>query len=135
MDPNRIRNSQITTVKIMKIILDTNFLTIPEEKKIDIFTEIKNKKPKAKFITLKSVEKELDKLNTKASEVGKQLLKEKNIKIIEQNQEAHTDDNIVKLAEEENAAVATNDKELRKRCRKRNISTIYLRSNKKIEIE
>ncbi len=86
-------------------------------------------------MTLDSVQEELDQLNTKASEVAKQLLKEKNIKIIHTEDEKHTDDQIIEQAEKRNAKVATNDKELRKRCREKEIPTICLRSNKKIEIE
>lgn len=134
MELNRVRDNPVNS-DFMKVILDTNFLTIPGEKKIDIFKRIKDKEPKAEFITLKAVEEELEKIGTKGSEVGKQLLKKKNIKIIDQKEEKHTDDKIIELAEKENAKVATNDKELRKRCREKNIQVIYLRSHKKIQIE
>lgn len=137
MEPNRLRNNRIKKHKgePMEVILDTNFLTIPHERKIDIFKEIKEKNPKTKLITLTSVKEELNKLDTKASEVAKQLLKEKNIKIITPQEKEHTDNQIIKEAKKRKAAVATNDKELKKRCRKKKIPLIYLRSNKKIEIE
>jgi len=120
--------------KEKKVVLDTNFLVLPQTKKIDIFKQIKQKKPRAKFIVLESVQKELEKMNTKASKIAQQLIKQKNIETdtIETNK-THTDDKIIKYAEKENAEVATNDKELKKRCQKKQIPIIYLRSNKKIE--
>lgn len=118
----------------MKVILDTNFLVIPEEKKIDIFEEIKKKEPKTKFITLKAVEEELKKMNTKASKIGRELLKKKEIKVIDTGKDEHTDDLILEYANKEKTAVATNDKELKKRCIERDIPVIYLRSSKKINI-
>lgn len=121
----------------MNVLLDTNFLTIPEEKKIDIFEEIKKKLPQAHFVILKSIKKELKKLNTKASDVALQLIKRKKVKIVELNKKQGletTDDEIVEYGKRNKAFVATNDKELKERCLKKNIPVIYLRSEKTIEI-
>lgn len=119
----------------MKVILDTNFLVIPEEKKIDIFTEIKKKEPNTEFIILKSIKREIEQMDTKASKIAEQLIKKKDVKVVEtQSKKEHTDDQIVDYAERENTAVATNDKELKKRCWKKEIPVIFLRSGKKIDI-
>jgi len=122
------------TKKETKVVLDTNFLVLPQTKKIDIFKQIKQKKPRAKFIVLKSIQKELKEMNTKASKVAQQLIKQKNIEIDTiKTDKTHTDDKIIEYAKKKNAEVATNDKELKKRCQEKQIPVIYLRSNKKIE--
>lgn len=122
----------------MNVLLDTNFLTIPEEKKIDIFEEIRKKIPKAQFVILKSIKKELKKLDSKPSNVALQLIKRKKVKIVELNKKEETkttDDEIVEYGKRNNVFVATNDKELKERCLEKNIPIIYLRSSKKIEIK
>ncbi len=127
-DSGKMKNDQI------KIVLDTNFLLIPETKKIDIFKKIKEKKPKSKFIILKSVEKELQKMKTRESKIALQIIKQKKLQTHEvETNKKHTDDIIIEYAEKENAEVATNDKELKKRCINKKIPIIYLRSGKKIE--
>ncbi len=121
----------------MKVLLDTNFLMLPEDKKIDIFTEIKKKIPLAKFVILPSIKKELKKLNTKSSKLALQLIKKKKVKVVEptnKDEDKPTDDQILEYGKKNKAYVATNDKELKKRCTEQNVPIIYLRSSKKIEL-
>lgn len=135
METNRIRrNSGKMNDNQLEIILDTNFLLIPETKKIDIYKKIREKKPRAKFIVLKSVEKELKEMKTKESKIALQIIEQKKLekKGVKTNKK-HTDDIILKYAEKKNAEVATNDKKLKRRCLEKNIPVIYLRSEKKIE--
>ena len=116
----------------MMVLLDTNFITVPEQFGIDIFTEIKKIVPQANIQTLSQVIDELKSLNTKAAKVGLQLLKINKIKIIKKNGKA--DDLLMEVAQKEQAIIATNDKELKQRAIKKNIKIIFIRSKKKIEI-
>tara|TARA_Y100000310_G_scaffold54552_1_gene49972 strand:- start:685 stop:1071 length:387 start_codon:yes stop_codon:yes gene_type:complete len=116
-----------------KIIIDTNFLLLPSEFKVDIFTEIEKLVPSDhklyvidgtiaelhKIIDGKNKSK--DKLNAK---IGLQLVEQKKIAKIESK--GHVDDVIVDVADKD-TIVATSDKELRKRLRAKKIKLISLR--------
>lgn len=107
-----------------KIILDTNFLLIPAQHKVDIFTEIDRL-----FIEkyqLYVVEKslwELDKVATQGRQkeklqvkLTKSLLKTQNIKILAQDLEGAVDDLLVDLAQK-GYIIATQDQELKRRIK------------------
>jgi len=123
-----------------KIILDTNFLTLPHQFKIDIFNEIDRiMEENYELFTLDSVVYELKKLSKSkgkdaiAAKIGLELIKKKNIKIINTG-EKNVDKAIVAISNED-MIVATNDKILRKKLKNENIKTIYLRSKKYLKIE
>jgi hypothetical protein len=123
-----------------RVILDTNFLTIPYQFNIDIFSEIgRVVEGKYELTTLDCVVDELKKLkkskgkSAAAAKVGLILLKEKNVKVIKTD-EKKVDNTIYKIADE-NTIVATNDRELIKKLKSKNIKILYLRSKKRIVIE
>jgi len=116
----------------MIILLDTNFITLPEQFHIDVFTEIKKLIPSSEMKTIRQVVDELKSLDTKDAKVGLQLLETKNIEIIEKK--GNADDLLIETALEKNAMIATNDKELKKRALKKDIKVMFMRSKKKIEI-
>ena len=127
-------------VEMKKIILDTNFLTLPHQFKIDIFNEIDRiMEENYELFTLDSVVYELKKLSKSkgkdaiAAKIGLELIKKKNIKIINTG-EKNVDKAIVAISNED-MIVATNDKILRKKLKNENIKTIYLRSKKYLKIE
>jgi hypothetical protein len=117
-----------------KVILDTNFLLIPNEFKVDIFTEIKRIAPTYKLYIIDGTIDELntiierkgtkdkDKLNAK---IGLQLIEQKKVAIIK-GSEKIVDDSIVHIANSD-TIVATSDRELRQRLRKNKIQLISLR--------
>ena len=122
-----------------KIILDTNFLMIPYQFKVDIFDEINRiVEEKYDLITLDSVIKELKGLmkskgkDAIAAKIGLELIKRKRIKIVK-IKEKKTDDAILKLANE-NTIIATNDRLLIQRLKNRNIRIIYLRGRKHLSL-
>jgi len=122
-----------------KIILDTNFLTLPHQFKIDIFNEIDRiMEENYELFTLDSVVYELKKLSKSkgkdaiAAKIGLELIKKKNIKIINTG-EKNVDKAIVAISNED-MIDATNDKILRKKLKNENIKTIYLRSKKYLKI-
>jgi len=120
-----------------RIILDTNFLTIPYQFNIDIFEEIDRVvEGEYELITLDCVVDELEKLkktrgkNAAAAKVGLILIKEKNVKVIKTN-EKKVDNVIYKIADNK-TIVATNDRDLIKKLKNKNVKILYLRSKKHI---
>ncbi len=118
----------------MKVLLDTNALTIPYQFRIDIFQEIEKQIPKPEYVTLESVVKELERIDDKkASKMAKQLIKAYGIKIV--REKGKTDDALLRYAKKENAVLFTNDKELRVRAKKAEVKTAYMRQKKRIFVE
>ena len=120
-----------------KIILDTNFLTIPYQFNIDIFEEIDRVvEDEYELTTLDCVVEELKKLKKStgkeatAANVALTLIEEKNIKVINTG-EKNVDIKIYRMADE-NTIVATNDKALRQKLKNKNVKVLYLRSKKRI---
>jgi len=114
--------SPVTNKKIMKkVILDTNFLMIPAELRVDIFTEIdKIFHDKVQFYVIEKSLKELDTVAEKGRQkeklqvkLTKALLKTQNIKILSCDLEGSVDDILVSLAKE--YIIATQDQELKRR--------------------
>ncbi|MFH1209440.1 MAG: hypothetical protein V1663_01490 [archaeon] len=101
----QIKIKQIKTAKT--IILDTNFLLIPYNYKIDIFSEIEricHFKYQLKILdkTLKELE------NKKGSNLALELINKKNIKVIKTKNSDYVD-NILRKSK---YIIATDDKEL-----------------------
>jgi len=117
----------------MKVIIDTNAFAMIKQFKIDLIEEIKKQVPNAEIITIKQVINELKNIKDKtASKYALALIEKEKIKKYEAPQ-GKTDEAIIKFAEKNKAAVATNDKELKKKCIEKGIPVIYMRQKKKLE--
>jgi hypothetical protein len=125
--------------KMKKILLDTNFLLIPVQFKVDIFSEIERImfEPYKLYIIDKTID-ELNKIaanrkqklkNRKAAKLGLQLIKAKKVNIIKTEEDRYADDIIAGL---EGFIVATQDIELKRRLRAKKVKIITLRSKKKL---
>ena len=126
---------------MQKILLDTNFLLIPTQFNVDIFSEIdriilENYKL---YILDKSID-ELKKIiadkkqklkNKKAAKLALQLIKAKNLNIIKTKQDKPVDDIIADL---KGYIIATQDTELKKRLKAKKVKIITLRAKKKLII-
>lgn len=120
------------------VILDTNFLMIPETHGVDIFSEldrILDKKyalivPETVTDELKSLKEKGSASERKAANVGLKLA-EKAKKISSQKT---GDDEIIRLAKEKDSVVGTNDKTLKERLRNLGIPVIYLRQRSHLHI-
>ncbi|MBC8495634.1 nucleotide-binding protein [archaeon] len=129
-----------------KVILDTNFLLIPGQFHVNIFAEIERVLdiPYKLFI----IDRTLEELN-KISVLGKQrdvkaaklavalvgsLLKQKSLKTITSSQGLSVDDMIVKKANKK-VYIATQDKELKNRVRKKEGKIIALKQKKYLILE
>ena len=104
----------------MKILLDTNFLVYCAKQKIDYISEMP---VEGKLVVLSSVVSELEKLAEKAkkardkeaAKLALELLEHNKVKIIKID-EKEADEAILKSVEEKDA-VATMDKELKKKLK------------------
>jgi len=115
----------------MMVVLDTNFLTLPTQFKIDIFGEIKDRIPDAEFATVRQVEKELERLG-KIGKISLAMLKKFNVRIAREDGE--TDDALLNLAFKNHGILCTNDRELKKRALGRGVPVMFMRKKKTLEI-
>jgi rRNA-processing protein FCF1 len=127
---------------VREIIFDANFLFIPFQFRIDIFSKMGDLINNYEPIVLSTTIDELEGLTkNKLLKVRKQSLaaldltkKCKVVNVVKKREESF-DDTILRVAKEWNWMVATNDRILRKRLRKANISTIFLRQRSYLQIE
>jgi hypothetical protein len=122
-----------------KIILDTNFLTLPHQFNVDIFEEINRiMEEEYELITLSSVIGELKKISESrgndavAAKIALELVEKKNVKVINTNNK-NVDNAIVAIADK-NTIIATNDKALKKKIKNKNVKVIYLRGKKHLDM-
>lgn len=116
--------------KVM-VLLDTNFLTMPQQFKIDIVEEIKYKIPNAELVTIEPVVKELEKLPV--GKVALEMIKKGLIRVLPAK--GNADEALLKSALENKAVVCTNDRKLRKMLRNNKVPVMYLRERKRIDVE
>lgn len=113
-----------TKRKMKKIILDTNFILLPTEYRVDIFSEIKRLfHENIQIFVLEKSMQELNDISLKGRQkerlqvkLAKELLKTQNIKILSIDQEKGVDDILVDLSKT-GYIIATQDKELRRRIK------------------
>ncbi|MAE43140.1 hypothetical protein CMO93_05175 [Candidatus Woesearchaeota archaeon] len=121
-----------------KILLDTNFLMVPYQFKVDIFSEIEricNFKYELCILdrTIEELKLIIERQKGKhkeAANIALQLIKIKKVEIIKTNSPEHTDDVIVDHAIKKGCIVATQDKDLKRDLVNQGISVIVLRNKK-----
>ncbi len=126
------------------VILDTNFLTIPAQFGVDIFSEAERVLERGvEFILLESV---IDEIKAKLDRSGKtesRMFKIaldltercKIIEIDESMKEFLVDDQILEYATSVSGVLATNDRELRERAAERGVPVLILRGRKYLELK
>lgn len=118
----------------MKFLLDTNFLLIPVQFHVDIFSELQNF-GKPPFYTLRQVVSELEKLSSdktktsRAASLTLLLLKREGVKILSSSSKT-ADSAIIETAATKNFAVCTQDKALIKKLHSRHVPVVTLRQKK-----
>ena len=123
-----------------KIILDTNFLMIPLQFKVDIFSEIERicrfnyelNICNESISELKSIISKSAGKDKKAAEFGLKLIKLKSIKTIK-SQKKHVDFAILENSDE-STIVATQDALLKKKLLEKKVSVIILRQKKYLQL-
>jgi len=121
----------------MKILLDTNFLLIPAQFKVDIFSEIERiVQDSYKIYILEQTIDELNNIfekqkgkNKQAAKLALQLIKQKDLNTIKNSQKGIVDDIILDIVDN-GYIVATQDKELKNKLKDKKIKTITLRAKK-----
>ncbi len=107
----------------MKIVLDTNFMNIPFNYKVDIFEQLLG----FELYTIKECVDELKKVNPGAVK----LIRSKGVKVVEQTFKSRTvDDKVIDFAAGNSAYIATVDKKLLSKAQKRNIPCLTLRQGR-----
>ena len=123
-----------------KIILDTNFLLIPIQFKVDIFSEIDricdfNYKLfifEQSIDELKNIIEKQSQKHKKAAEFALKLIKLKNIEIIKSDEQDV--DSLILENLDKDIIVATQDINLRKELLKKRASVIMLRQKKYLQL-
>jgi rRNA-processing protein FCF1 len=121
------------------VILDTNFLLLPFQFKIDVMHELEYLLDfsHSYVVSSKTVE-ELERLGASpgkhgaAARVGLKTLEANKDRIEVIKDERHVDDWIADYAQESNAIVCTNDKGLRKRLKTARVKVITLKSKSRL---
>ena len=111
----------------MKILLDTNFclLTLKKAWIIEQLSE-------HELIITDFIKKEIRKVSAE-HEIIIRTLEKQGVKTLKTTHEKGDNDNaLIKTAQENNAAILTNDLELRKKARNKNVQTYYLQHKNKI---
>ncbi|MET1160730.1 MAG: PIN domain-containing protein, partial [Thermoprotei archaeon] len=128
--------------KKITIVMDTNMLMLIGEG-INVFEQIEEKLAiKPDYVVLKHILKELEKLSRSNSPIIRrraklaiQVAREK-CRVVDFDDNLDTDTAIIEYALKTGAAVATNDRELRRKLREKGIPEIYLREESmRIDIE
>ncbi len=126
-----------------KVILDSNFLFIPSEFRLDVFEELEsllgqNVDPILLSVTYQEIrrisEEGSPKMRRQAS-LALELAERCRIVQVERGLEETCDDVIVRVAREWKSPVATNDRALRRRLRSAGVPVIFLRQRHRLELE
>ena len=121
----------------MKFLIDTNFLLIPGRFRVDVFKELE-RFGRPEFLTIDLVVSELRKLasgkgqDAPHARLGLDLLEKKGIRVLE-SREGNTDQEIERLASEQDLVVCTQDRELQERLRREGLSVVSLRQKRYLE--
>ena len=125
-----------------KIILDTNFLLIPYQFKVDIFTEIRricDFKYQLSIIDqtkdeLKKIVREQKGKNKLAAILALMLLDQQKVKQLKTKEKKLVDDIILEKADKD-WVVATQDAMLKRKLKKKGIALIVLRQKKHLVLQ
>lgn len=127
----------------LRIIIDSNFLFVPLQFKIEIFADtMRLLNQRFEPILLSPQLQELERMSEKGSprlrkqaETALKLAEKCQVVDVEKSAEETNDDVIVKVAAKWKCPVATNDRVLRRRLRDISIPVIYLRQKSRLELE
>ena len=126
----------------LKIILDANFFFIPVQFRLDIFEELTNLLNKRfEAVLLSSTKKELEGLVQSNPKIQNQALlalkfaEKCSFVTVDKMVDETYDDVVVRVAADWKCPVATNDKEMKKRLRKKGVATIFLRQKRRLAVD
>ena len=129
----------------MIVVLDANFLTVPAQFSIDIFSEAERLlEQRVEFVVLSSVVREIEnkvtaahnRTEVRAFKVAQELVSR--CRVIEPDevlQQYPVDTQLLHYTESVRGVLATNDKELRQRARNQGLPVLLLRGKKRLSVE
>jgi rRNA-processing protein FCF1 len=128
-----------------QVILDTNFLAVPAQFGVDIFSEIERVlERRIEFVLLESTVKEIElkgglgagKTDAKVFRIAKDFIQRCIVvKVPDALTAMPVDDQLLEYAILVKGALATNDRELRTRARERRVPVLLLRGKKRVVLE
>jgi len=136
----RIRKAKNLAIRV---IIDSNFLFVPSQFKIDIFEELaKLLNQRFEPVLLSTTYNELLTMAEKGSprrrkqaSLALKLAEKCRVIAVEKKWEETNDEVILRIAADWKSPVATNDRELRKKLRSRRVSVIFLRGKGRLDLE
>jgi len=128
---------------VIRVILDSNFLFVPSQFKMDIFEELmKLLNQRFEPVLLSTTHNELLTMAEKGAPsrrkhaaLALKLAEKCKVVNVEKGWEETNDDVILRIAADWRSPVATNDRELRRKLRTLNIPVIFLRGKSRLELE
>ncbi|HEC88198.1 MAG TPA: hypothetical protein ENI52_02660 [Thermoplasmata archaeon] len=121
------------------VVLDTNALMMPYQYGINIEKELTRLLGICRIIVPRTVVEEIEKLSEeegkigRAAKLGLSIIKKRGFRLMET--ENMGDDGVLETAIKMDAAILTNDKELKNKARELNLPIIYLRGGTRLEME
>lgn len=121
------------------VVLDTNALMMPYQYGINIEKELTRLLGICRIIIPRTVVEEIEKLSEqegkigRAAKLGLSIIKKRGFRLVET--ENMGDDGVLETAIKMDAAILTNDKELKNKARELNLPIIYLRGGTRLEME
>lgn len=114
----------------MNIVLDTNFMLLPFEKKLDVYEKIPQMldEPVVFYTPRQCFDELIAKKKNKKFSSALELARKKTRVVLVLSPKP--DDAIIEASKDYNAMAATNDRKLRKKLKKEGIKTIFLNGNK-----
>ncbi len=119
--------------------MDTNALMMPYQFGINLEKELTRLLGMCRIIVPVTVVEEMEKLAEeggkigRAAQLGLSIVRKRGFRLMET--ESRGDDGVIETALKMEAAIVTNDKELKKRAKEFRLPVIYLREGEKLEME
>jgi len=121
------------------VVLDTNALMLPYQFGINIEKELNRLLGLCRIIVPRTVVEEMEKLAEQGGETGRaaklglSIIKKRGFRLMET--ESKGDDGVLETALKMDAAIVTNDKELKRKAKELKLPIIYLRGEDRLEME
>ena len=121
------------------VVLDTNALMMPYQFGINIEKELNRLLGICRIIVPRTVVEEMEKLAEGGGEVGRaaklglSIIRKRGFRLVETENKG--DEGVLETAIKMDAAILTNDKELKKKAKELRLPIIYLREGCKLEME
>lgn len=129
---------------VILVVVDTNFLTVPLQFGVDVFSEAETiLEQRVEFVILDSVLEEINRLAETAKGSDKQAFRIaleltencRKVDVQDAHSEMTVDDQLIEYTSQAGGVLATNDKELRARARTRGLPVLLLRGKKRLALE